>query len=73
MGPHPGRRPILTLKGAAKATVASSPPPVEKVVNGPETAATYGAPDAVRTLKPVKEPVLRSLEVILRPRWRRGK
>ena len=40
MGPHPGRRPILTLKGAIKATVASSSPSLlGKAANGSQTAA----------------------------------
>jgi ProQ/FINO family len=40
MGPHPGRRPILALKGVVKATATSSSPPiVEKPVDGAQTAA----------------------------------
>jgi hypothetical protein len=36
LGPHPGRRPILTLKGVAKASFAT---PAQKVVDGARAAA----------------------------------
>lgn len=56
MGPHPGRRPIITLKGAIKTSVApSSPPPVEKPVDGAQTAASIvrvGEDPAARDVGP---------------------